>query len=83
MASTPTYARVPRASVASERRKDARRPLVSATTPVGTSNRAIAAVNAALATKTSKMLSPACRRKRVLMPQMSEADRVNSALMTR
>ncbi|MGH2674636.1 MAG: hypothetical protein ACRDKA_13390 [Actinomycetota bacterium] len=40
-------------------------------------------MNAALATNTSKMLSPASSRNSVLMPQISDADRVNSAVMTR
>jgi hypothetical protein len=43
----------------------------------------MAAVNAAFATNTSKTVSPASRRKSVLIPQISEADRVNSAVMTR
>jgi hypothetical protein len=69
--------------VASERRNEARRPRVSATTPVGTSNRAIAAVNAAFATNTSKIVSPASRRNSVFMPQIRDADRVKSPLITR
>jgi hypothetical protein len=43
----------------------------------------MAAVNAALAMKTSKMLRPASSRNSVLMPQIREADSVNSAVMTR
>ena len=69
--------------MASESRNDTRRPRVSATTPVGISNRAMAAVNEALATNTSKMDRRACSRNRVLMPQISEADSVNSPLITR
>jgi hypothetical protein len=80
---TATYASVPTTRTPSLSRNDTRRPLVSATTPVGTSNSAMAAVNAAFATNTSKTVSPASRRKSVLIPQISEADRVNSAVMTR
>ena len=69
--------------MASESRKDTRRPSVSATTPVGTSNSAMAAVNAAFATKTSKMLRPAWSRKSVLMPQISDAESVKRPLITR
>src|SRR5204862_96859 len=79
----PPYARVPTASVASESKNDVRRPSVSATTPVGISNSAMAAVNAALATKTSKMLRPAWRRNSVLIPQIRDADSVNNPLITR
>ena len=49
---------------------------MSATTPVGTSNSAIAAVNAAFATNTSKIERPASSRNSVLMPQIREADSV-------
>jgi hypothetical protein len=63
-------------------RNDRRRPLVSATTPVGISNSTIPAVKAALAMKTSKMSRPASSRNRVLTPQMTEAESVNSPLST-
>jgi hypothetical protein len=71
------------ASVAALNRNERRRPLASAMTPVGISKRTIPAVNAAFAMKTSKMSSPASRRKRVLTPQMIEAERVNSPEMAR
>ncbi len=53
-----------------------RRPSVSATTPVGISNRTMPAENAAFATKTSRKLRPASSRKSVLTPQMSAAESV-------
>ena len=61
-----------------ESRNEIRRPSVSATTPVGTSNRTIPAENAAFATNTSKKLRPASSRKSVLTPQMSAAESVYS-----
>jgi hypothetical protein len=64
-------------------RNERRRPLVSATTPVGISKSTIPAVYAALATNTSKMSSPASSRKRVLTPQMTDAESVNSPEMAR
>lgn len=60
-----------------------RRPSVSAITPVGISKTAMAAVNAALARKTWKMVRPASSRKSVLMPQISDPDNVNSPLISR
>src|SRR5262245_36484204 len=71
-----TYSRVVAASTATESRNETRRPSVSATTPVGTSKSTIPAEKHAFATKTSKKLSPACRRKSVLTPQISAADSV-------
>ena len=56
--------------------EEIRRPSVSATTPVGTSNTTIPAENAAFATNTSKKLRPASSRNSVLTPQMSAADKV-------
>jgi hypothetical protein len=64
-------------------RNERRRPLVSATTPVGTSKITMPAVNAALAMNTSKMSSPASSKNKVLTPQMTDADRVNSPEMVR
>jgi hypothetical protein len=46
---------------------------VSATTPVGTSNRTCPAVKNALAANASVLLRPASSRNSVLMPQMSDA----------
>jgi len=43
----------------------------------------MAAVKAAFATKTWKIDRPACSRNSVLMPQISEADRVNRPLIHR
>jgi hypothetical protein len=65
------------------KRKEVRRPMVSATTPVGISNRAILAVNAALAMKTPRMLSPASSKNKALTPQINEADSVYSPAMAR
>ena len=73
---SPTYISVVAASTDTESRNETRRPSVSATTPVGTSNATIPAENAAFATKTSKKLSPASRRNSVLTPQMAAADSV-------
>ena len=61
-------------------RNEARRPMVSAMTPVGTSKTICPALKVALTANTQKMLRPASSRNRVLTPQMIEADRVNSAL---
>ena len=49
---------------------------MSATIPVGTSNRTMPAVKNALAAKASRLFSPASSRKIVLMPQISDAARV-------
>ena len=46
---------------------------MSATTPVGTSNSTMPAVNRALAVNAAVALSPASSRNRVLMPQMNDA----------
>lgn len=78
-----TYPSVPISSVAALIRNDRRRPLVSATTPVGISKTTVPAVKAALAMKTSKMSSPAASRNRVLTPQMTEAYGVNSPEIAR
>ena len=50
-----------------------RRPTVSATIPVGTSNSTIPAVKKALAANASRFESPASSRKIVLIPQISDA----------
>ena len=73
---SPTYSNVVAESTVTDSRNDTRRPSVSATTPVGTSNSTIPAENAAFAMKTSKKLSPALSRKSVLTPQMSAAESV-------
>ena len=57
-------------------RNEARRPTVSATTPVGISNSTLPAVNAAPATNTPKMSRPASSRNSVFTPQISEAESV-------
>ena len=54
-------------------RYDARRPTVSATIPVGTSNSTMPAVKNALAANASRFESPASSRKIVLIPQMNDA----------
>jgi hypothetical protein len=56
---------------------------VSATIPVGTSNRTIPPVKNALAAKASRFDSPASSRKIVLMPQMSDAASVLPSMSTR
>jgi hypothetical protein len=68
-----TYSSVETASVTVPSRYDARRPTVSATIPVGTSNRTIPAVKKALAANASRFDKPASSRKIVLMPQMNDA----------
>ena len=70
---SPTYASVERARTISDRRKEARRPMVSATTPVGISKSTVPIENAALAMNTSLIESPASSRNSVLIPQMIEA----------
>ncbi len=82
-AEVPTYPSVPRSTTATLSRNEVRRPRVSASTPVGISKRAMLPVNTALATNTPKMSSPASRRKRVLTPQISDAESVYSPAMTR
>ena len=66
------------ARIATLSRNDTRRPIVSASTPVGISNTTLPAVNAAFATNTPKMLSPASSRNSVLTPQISAAANVYS-----
>ena len=64
-------------------RYEARRPQLSATTPVGTSKITWPSVKKALAAKASALLSPASSRKSVLIPQMNEAARVDSRVSAR
>jgi hypothetical protein len=68
-----TYSSVDTLSVTVPSRYDARRPTVSATIPVGTSNSTIPRVNKALAVNASRFDSPASSRKIVLIPQISDA----------
>ena len=68
-----TYSSVATVSVTVPSRYDARRPTVSATIPVGTSNSTIPAVKNALAANASRFESPASSRKIVLIPQMNDA----------
>src|SRR5690606_30427593 len=70
-------------SVTVPSRYDARRPTVSATTPVGISNTTMPIVKKALAAKASKFVSPASSRKIVLMPQMNEAASVLPSISVR
>ena len=69
-------------SLASER-TEVRRPIVSATTPVGTSKITMPAVKNALAANASAFESPASSRKIVLMPQMNEAASVLPSISAR
>jgi hypothetical protein len=73
---TATYARVPTMRSATLRRKEARRPRVSATMPVGTSKRAMLPVKIALATNACRSDNPAPSRNIVFTPQISDADSV-------
>jgi hypothetical protein len=56
---------------------------VSATTPVGISNRIMPAVKEPLAMNTWKMSRPASSRNSVLTPQMTDAASVNSPEIVR
>ena len=67
------YSAVDPASVTVPIRYDARRPTVSATTPVGISKISIPAVKKAFAANASMLDRPASSRKSVLMPQMNDA----------
>src|SRR5918992_4834597 len=71
-----TYSSVDAVRVTVPSRYDARRPTVSATIPVGTSNSTIPAVKNAFAANASRFDNPASSRKIVLIPQMSDAARV-------
>src|SRR6202022_196733 len=78
-----TYSSVEAASVTVPTKYETRRPAVSATTPVGTSNSTMPAVKKALAAKASRLESPASSRKIVLIPQMSDAASVLPSRRTR
>jgi hypothetical protein len=65
---------------AEPRRYEALRPTVSATTPVGTSNRTWPALKKALAANAPVTVSPASSRKRVLIPQMNEEAQVDRSV---
>ena len=67
------YITVVTASVTVPSRYEARRPSVSATTPVGISKRNMPALKNAFAAKASRFVRPASSRNSVLMPQMNEA----------
>jgi hypothetical protein len=64
-------------------RYDIRRPIVSATIPVGTSKSTIPAVKNAFAANASRFESPASSRKIVLMPQMNDAASVFPSMRSR
>ena len=80
-ASSPTGGRRAPWSTATVTSRHERAPAthMSATIPVGTSNMTMPAVKKALAANASRLLSPASRRKIVLMPQIREAARVSRA----
>ena len=78
-----TYSSVDAASVTVPSRYEARRPTVSATIPVGTSNSTIPAVKQALAANACRFESPASSRKIVLIPQISDAASVFPSRSTR
>ena len=69
--------------VARHKSSDTRRPTVSATTPVGISNRTFPSVNAALVIITWKMSRPACSLNNVSMPQMRDIARLNRPVIRR
>ena len=77
------YRSVATHSVDVDRRYEARRPTVSATTPVGTSKAICPTVNAALTSITPNMSKPAQNKNRVLTPQMSEDESVETPVMAR
>jgi hypothetical protein len=70
-------------SVSAPARYEALLPQRSATTPVGTSKTTWPRVKKALAAKACVLFSPASSRKRVLMPQIREAARVDSRVSPR
>ena len=72
------YSKVDASKVKAPNRYEIRRPLVSAITPVGISKTTWPAVKKALAAKASVLVRPASSRKRVLMPQINDADSVES-----
>ena len=78
-----TYNNVVVNSVTRHNSSDARRPTVSATTPVGISNTMEPSVNAALVKSTCWMSSPAPILNSVSIPQMSDIARLNSPVMAK
>ena len=78
-----TYSSVVTNSVTRQSSSDTRRPMVSATTPVGTSNTIDPSVNAAFVSRTCWMSSPAPILKRVSMPQMRDMARLKSPVMAK
>ncbi len=60
-----------------------RRPIVSATMPVGTSNSTMPALKKALAANASRLVRPASSRKIVLIPQMNDAASVLPSISSR
>ena len=60
-----------------------RRPIVSATIPVGTSKSTMPPVKKALAANASRLERPASSRKIVLIPQISDAARVFPSMSSR
>ena len=77
------YSKVDASSVTAPSMNENRRPRVSATTPVGTSNRTWPTAKNAFAANASVLFSPASSRNRVLMPQMNDAASVVSRVRTR
>ena len=72
-AGVSTYNRVEAARVTMARSSDALRPMVSATTPVGTSKTICPTVNTEFTIMTWKIVSPPSRiRKMVLIAQITE-----------
>jgi hypothetical protein len=69
--------------VAEPSRNENRRPRVSATTPVGTSNSTCPTVKNALTVKAWVLSRPASSRNSVLMPQMNDVARVVNRVRTR
>ena len=63
-------------------RYETRLPIVSATTPVGTSKMTMPAVKNALAANASRFESPASSRKIVLIPQIDELASVSPSIST-
>jgi hypothetical protein len=77
------YSSVDVSSTTVPSRKENRRPLVSATTPVGISKSTIPSVNAAFAAKAWVLSSPASSRNSVFTPQIDDAASVVSTVSTR
>ncbi len=77
------YSSVATNNVATPSKNDARRPQVSATTPVGTSKTTWPTVKNAFAPKAWAFDRPASRRNSVLTPQMNDAANVDSKVIVR